>query len=449
MDLQAPLHQNLALFADDLKVSNDVEHKGNVLLDKIVQTILAKSKFDIHRVAKGGSLGKKTAIRMKVDYDCVFFLDATADPDRFMDDLVDVLILNFNLKNDPICTVNSVGFELDGYSFDFLPGEFIVHDPEQQVKTLVQRADYGRARAGLVEGTLIFMKEQSGLTHRLARLLKFWSHTVLVPGFFNGRSYTLELIAALASEEQTNEDLLSGFRIALDKIRNYRKINKVWNRFYSDNLIGDQIRDQRPLLLDVSDPTNNLLEPKRHKFFDMLAEYAQVTLTRLAALSIGMPPQLCNLFQPQPKVWNILRHVPMKYTFLVSAPLNNADIVQPRAIVRLHSQSIQKEMEFYYHNISALFEREYFFNKTLTANDAQEVATKSCDILFNTSNDWSPTTETFDKKNVVLVIPVGKFSSTYVQIGFDVQHNTEFDHRFGKYTQSIAYWDDVPKSMRS
>ena len=120
MDPRVPLNQNLALLADDIKVRKDVENKGNLLLDKIVKTVSAKSKFNIHRVAKGGSLGKKTAIRMKVDYDCVFFLDPTADMDRFMDDLVDVLTLNFNLEKDPSRTVNSVGFELKGFSFDFL-----------------------------------------------------------------------------------------------------------------------------------------------------------------------------------------------------------------------------------------------------------------------------------------------------------------------------------------
>merc|ERR1712087_138638 len=105
------------------------------------------------------------------------------------------------------------------------------------------------------------MQEKSTFVHRLARLLKFWSHSVLVHGFFNGRSYTMELFAVMASEHESNDDILRGFRIALDMIRNYRKVRKVWTRFYSTARVETtwSMSDCGCLLLDPTDPVNNLL----------------------------------------------------------------------------------------------------------------------------------------------------------------------------------------------
>ena len=69
--------------------------------------------------------------------------------------------------------------------------------------------------------------------HQLARLLKFWSHSVLVPCFFNGRFYTMELFAVLAYcllRKNFREDLLRGFRLALHKVHHFKLLQKAWYR---------------------------------------------------------------------------------------------------------------------------------------------------------------------------------------------------------------------------
>ena len=86
---------------------------------------------------------------------------------------------------------------------------------------------------------------------RLARLLKLWSHSVFVPGgHFNGRSFRMELFALLAAQDESNEDMLRAFRMAMDKIRNFRTINHVWYRFYDQAQVSNSVASQRPLLLD-------------------------------------------------------------------------------------------------------------------------------------------------------------------------------------------------------
>lgn len=76
----------------------------------------------------------------------------------------------------------------------------------------------------LAEGAVIFFKGQSAFVHCLARLLKWWSASVFVPGFFNVRSFRMEMFAVLAAQEEKEDDVLRGLRIAFDKIRNYQKV---------------------------------------------------------------------------------------------------------------------------------------------------------------------------------------------------------------------------------
>lgn len=288
MDPAVPMKQNLASLADGLKPCEEVEKSGNLLLDRILTVVKEKSRSPIHRVVKAGSLGKKTAIALKVDYDCVFLLDGQRPDfrDQFLDDLEDILHLHApgggvaNLSR----TVNSIGFEKDGFSFDFLPAAFVSSEPEVQVKSLAKTClataddkQYKAVRTGLVEGTVLFMREQSSLTHQLARLLKYWSHTVLVPGFFNGRSYTLELFAALTTDDMrergSEECLLYAFRLALVNLREFRTVRKVWDRFYDAEAARTaNSSPDGPLLLDVSDPRNNMLGPDRQGFFEQLAK---------------------------------------------------------------------------------------------------------------------------------------------------------------------------------
>lgn len=139
----------------------------------------------------------------------------------------------------------------------FLCCRHINSNPEVQIQQIMRMSD-DSVKVGLSEGTVIFMKEQSPFAHAMARLLKFWSHSVLVSGYFNGRSYTMELFAVWASEEECNNDMLRGFRLALDKIRNFKRARKAWTRFYSATEADNYLAMTDCALLDPTDPANNL-----------------------------------------------------------------------------------------------------------------------------------------------------------------------------------------------
>lgn len=115
----------LRVFGDNKIVpSNDVMTCGNLLLDQLVRKISEKSKVPIARVAKNGSVGKKTAICIKVDYDCMFFIDLDVLPmdryNEFLEDVQDILMLNFSSEHITI-TKSSITYFYQGFYFDFLP----------------------------------------------------------------------------------------------------------------------------------------------------------------------------------------------------------------------------------------------------------------------------------------------------------------------------------------
>lgn len=110
-----------------------------------------------------------------------------------------------------------------------------------------------------------------------------------------------DVCCAGPAEEERNDDVLHGLRIALDKTRNYRNVNTVFERFNSRTSLLSVITEQRPLLLDPANPRNNLLSPDVHEFFDQMASFANVTLQRLE-ISEQCGETIPDLFAPQPNV---------------------------------------------------------------------------------------------------------------------------------------------------
>jgi hypothetical protein len=125
------------------------------------------------------------------------------------------------------------------------------------------------------------------------------------------------MFAVLAAQEERSEDVLRGLRIALDKIRNYRRVHAIFDRFYSRTRLARAITEQRPLLLDPGNLRNNLLSSDVHGFLDQLASYANTTLRRLE-ISERCGRMLPDLFAPQPNVWSSLTQKPKEDSWMKS-----------------------------------------------------------------------------------------------------------------------------------
>lgn len=422
---------DLRAFGDNkITPSEDVLQCGHEVLDQLVRVILEKSKTPIARVAKNGSVGKKTAIRIKVDFDCMLFIDPVKLPmeryEEFLGDLQDILTLNFSSENMFVSN-SAVTYFYKGYYFDFLPAPFAAEagtnaTVEQQLLYRIQHPlssagmdPYGDRCLGdqaLAEGAVIFFKEQSAFVHCLARLLKWWSASVFVSGFFNGRSFRMEMFAVLAAQEERNEDALRGLRIALDKIRNYKSVHAVFERFYRKSSMPPGILGQRPLLLDPANPRNNLLSFDVHQYFDELAAFANVTLRRLD-ISERAGRLLGSEFAPQPDVWSRLLQKPISDSWIVGWTMM-PDEKQPRIVAQKPYVKV-KVLEVAAHVIGAVLAGQ---QRSPTQHDFQNAIDA---ILIGNRTNWGPTSRVFDDMDAIMIFPVEDAAGKCLLAGFNVE----------------------------
>ena len=403
---------------------------GHRVFDKLIRKIVEKSKTPIVRVAKNGSVGKKTAICIKVDFDCMFFLDPLVLPierhDEFLNDVQDIITLNFSCDHIYVSS-SAVTCFMEGFYFDFLPAPFAVEGGQCVEGQLIYRIKHPMSTEGmdpyggrclgdqaLAEGAVIFFKEQSAFVHCLARLLKWWSASILVPGFFNGRSFRMEMFAVLAAKEEKNDDILRGLRIALDKIRNYRKVYAIFERFYSKSDLPPVMAEQRPLLLDPANPRNNLLSSDVHQYFDELAGFAGETLLRLD-VSERSGRLLQHVFAPQPSIWSFLDQQPHQDSWIVGSKVLTSE-KQPRVLAQRSHVKV-KVLEVVAHMIGSAV-----YGKSGLATRDDVVKIIDC-VLYGSRRTWSPSSERFEDKDAVAIFPIHDEAGTCVLAGFNVERN--------------------------
>ena len=209
-------------------------------------------------------------------------------------------------------------------------------------------------------------------------------------GLFNGRSYTMELLAVAAAEDVMGEDMLRAFRIALDKIRNYRSLSVIFERFYKKDEVPQKLKDSRPLLLDPSNPWNNLISPDRVQFFESLARFAEETLgTR-----------------------------------------NMPEVQQPQIL--LQSKGLHVESLHLIVHVLALW---------LITHKPQPASVQAClekavdAVMYGQERSWSPSSDPWESRDAIAVIPLLDGCGTCACAGFDVETNP---HRTVEHILSLA-----------
>lgn len=258
----------------------------------------------------------------------------------------------------------------------------------------------------------------------------------------------MELFAVLASEEEFQEDMLRGFRLALDKILHFRRLRKVWHRFYGPQDVISSASDC-PLLLDPTDPSNNLLARDRIPYFEKLAEYASCTLERLRCLEFGIPDLVVELFRPQPDLWLQMPFVPRQSSFLVGGEGQNAEFVQPFPIMN-RPVCPQGEMSVLAHMLHTMLAARRFAIleaqgqapsseklHQLILEDARHKLEQCINKTFGTVS-WTPSSQSFENKSVVLVLPIG--DGHFIQAGFEVDHKPEVAHIKRMSESHSHYW---------
>ncbi|PIK58969.1 putative 2'-5'-oligoadenylate synthase-like protein 2-like [Apostichopus japonicus] len=200
-----------------------------------------------------------------------------------------------------------------------------------------------------------FVKRKNEVFHcsTVTRLAKFWSKTVCVEGFHSGRSTIMEYIAIRSAEMEQNtgrENTLKAFRRFLTIVSNPEEMAIYWTEYYKIGDIKPRMKNSRPLLLDPTNPYNNILRGKNKSFMVEMAKFAQVSMDRLEEADCrarrGESVDLQSLFKPQP-VWIqlpfYLRRRSQPKNFVVSVR-DGGDLTMPKTVTKKSMEESDREI---------------------------------------------------------------------------------------------------------
>ncbi|XP_067138960.1 2'-5'-oligoadenylate synthase 3-like [Centruroides vittatus] len=346
---QLMLENELTALSISLKPSRETLEEGKRNATKLFELLKRKSNFKIDRVGIFGSVKKKSSIKVDFDFDCVIFINDVLPPyDDVTEDFEDVLLMEENLNGYVIKNRNTVQVIINNIKYDIVPATNFSPDKNLQRELVMQRIrnlenpsrDGHKFSSSLDETQTEFIRNQSEFAHNFIRLAKFWNKTLFIKRYFSGRSSMIEAIALyVAKEEQrkySNVSILRAFREFLQLMTNLDNLNIVFGEHYSFNEVDDYIRMQRPLVLDPSNPYNNLAYPfiQKETVKDDFEQFAAITISRLEQFFRDL--NVNAIFDPQPlqaPIEDVRRSVPPIENWLFTVEEENSN-KNPNVIIR-------------------------------------------------------------------------------------------------------------------
>ncbi|XP_049623850.1 2'-5'-oligoadenylate synthase-like protein 2 [Suncus etruscus] len=289
--------------------------------------LVANQEVQVLKVVKAGSSGKGTTLNHTSDVDMVLFLScfrSFQEQADLREDIIDFITekvdhcsqsLAYNLtvvqhrwgsraprslaiqvqakKNSDVIKVDVLP------AFDVLENAPPDSRPPQEVYQKLITCDHlpGEFSPSFVVLQRHFVKSRPVKLKNLLRLVKHWWYQqhlrykyqkVALPP-----KYALELLTIYAWEMGTDEsesfDLANGFRTVMKLLKEYSNICIYWTKYYNfenevvNVFLRQQLKAKRPVILDPTDPTNNVGSGKR---WDVMAKEADYCLRQACCRSV-------------------------------------------------------------------------------------------------------------------------------------------------------------------
>ena len=271
---------------------------------------------------------------------------------------------------------------------------------------------------------------------QVARLTKGWNSTIICTEPLFGRSYSFELLGIAAGREEQQEgeedvnphpSILRAFRLFLKMVANIgqqRVIFSYSDDFYSEYDTPDDILKQKPLILDPSNPYNNVMAGFSGRnstvIQNIFSDGAKESLKRLERVEEEIEravefPHLKEIFLPQPRPFE--GPARMSQNWLIGTT-SGARRLQPKLVFRNADLSKKKRSEIsdYQKAFSAfLFISDIEANYKMSGDrkmSAQQSIKKSIDHLLGRgtgsgSPEWMSSQNTHQDYDVTFEIPIG------------------------------------------
>jgi hypothetical protein len=241
-------------------------------LSTIKELVEEKLFLNVVEVAKGGSVGKGTAITDCEDAELVFFVKGlpAEGHQKWLPPLLrsvqSVLVANLpsDLASSIECTESSVRVTVQNQTVDvsFSPAFESYASTVQALGALGPNARKP-FEASFVKERTQFVAKQPGNVKVTIRLLKWWrDQQTFSCALTRPSDYVIELITIYAYQQcgkQTQAQMVAN---CMSIFARFDQLRVVWSNFYDQRDVWAPLMMQKPLLMDPVNPFSNIVDPQ-------------------------------------------------------------------------------------------------------------------------------------------------------------------------------------------
>ena len=442
---------SLESFSRSLAPQKDIIDSVSSTINKVIVSIQKNgNRFGVDRAIIAGSMGKHTTIENFFDVDLVIFINSSEPPFKEESERIEELLyLNFNdfclsHKSDKIlkASVNKVGFDILLATNYAVGGPHQLNKRREQHRALLSKFDPDRSTwrdtkpysCGFGETVVEFIQSQSEIVHSAIRLAKFWMYTLVLLDHRHGYSYATELLITHAAKVLTSrfEDhsVPSIFNEYLRQLVNWKQLRAYWTDYYTENQISSRCRSQVPLLLDPSNPWNNIAMEIP---WEKLSIFAASTLRKWE--NPMMPIQELFAIQFDPEWTQEMRRLAGGSGSLTIRKIHSSLLLSRENIslpldyfssVNFHNvPSIPEEFRPFVYSLQSMLitslRLSIYLNMKGFRETIRDVVSQCLNDVFNITMSWTVALERDHTRNVSIRCPLSLGAGSYVEvISFDI-----------------------------
>lgn len=268
------LHNSISSRALNSKVSQ--------LLAETVESLRNTLFLNVDRVVRGGSMGKGTATSSLPDAEVVFFLKGlpSSRHRKWLPPLLMAVAKSISEKSGGSgirgiqITEDCIRLDVNGLLLLDLRFSPVFESNAAALQALQEQGVEARHHfvPTLVEQRVQFVARQSGTVKATIRLMKWWRDQQDWSAELTRPSDdVMELATIYAFVQSKPTDLAQGIVKTMQLLSRFNEIRVVWSNFYSKADVWPPLLQQRPLLMDPTNPFVNVADPQVFDPREMMA----------------------------------------------------------------------------------------------------------------------------------------------------------------------------------
>jgi len=254
------------------------------MLTEVVDIVSENAWFNIAHVAKGGSIGKGTAINGCTDAEVVFFVQGLPHnkQNKWLPTMLKAVasVLEQHLETslqivDRMCvTEDSICMKVRGLVEVHLRFSSAFDDYKETVKELGAMGPDGwkHLNTALTKEKVMFVSKQPGQVKVTMRLLKWWrDQQQWTSEYTTPSDDILELIAVYSALQTKPKDQRTSIANAMSLMARFNELRIVWSNYYGKEEIWAPLIQQRPLMMDPVNPYINVADPQKFDASELMS----------------------------------------------------------------------------------------------------------------------------------------------------------------------------------